>query len=101
MNKTGFFHRDASKRLCYEMEDVGCTDYPEFVARVVQHFDLKSANDLVVGPDQLLMAYTDGKHAVGLDWDNWSGFFVTAHTPESEALVRKIGAYLETSPGDQ
>ena len=91
---TGEYHRDASDRLCFEMFDVDAIDYPKLVARIVAQFDLKSTSEMVVGHDQLIGGYSDGKFSIGLNWDNWSGFFVTAHTPEAEPLVKSIGAFL-------
>ncbi|MEO9594406.1 hypothetical protein [Rhodopirellula bahusiensis] len=91
---TGEYHRDASDRLCFEMFDVDAIDYPKLVARIVAQFDLKSSSELVVGPDQLIGVHTNGQCSIGLDWDSWSGFFVTAHAPEAEPLVKSIGAFL-------
>ena len=91
---TGHFDRDASNRLCFEILDVDAVDHPNLVSQIVAHFELKSTSGLLVGPDQLMSAYSDGKCTVGLDWDNWSGFYVTAESPKAEPLVRAIGAFL-------
>lgn len=90
----GEFHRDASNRLCFEMFDVDSNDYPKLVTRIVEHFDLKPTSAMMMGPDQLIGGYSDGKCSIGLDWDNWSGFFVTARTPDAESLVKSIGTFL-------
>lgn len=90
----GEYHRDASDRLCFEMFDLDSNEYPKLVAGIVEHFGLKPTSDLVIGPDQLIGGYSDGNCSIGLDWDNWSGFFVTAHTPGAEPLVKSIGAFL-------
>ncbi|QDS91604.1 hypothetical protein FF011L_03340 [Roseimaritima multifibrata] len=91
---TGEYHQDASDRLCFEMFDVDAIDYPKLVARIVAQFNLKSTSEMVVGPDQLIGGYSVGQWSIGMDWDNWSGFFVTAHTPEAEPLVKSIGVFL-------
>jgi len=94
----GEYHRDASDRLCFEMFDVDAIAYPRLVARIVAQFDLNSTSEMVVGPAQLIGGYSCGTYLIGLDWDNWSGFFVTAHRPESEPLVKSIGAFLTDGP---
>lgn len=94
MNQDGEFHRDASDRLCYEMFNVDANAYPRLVSRIVGLFDLRSTSETAVGLDCLLGNYTDGSMSVGLDWDNWSGFIVTAHSPDAEPLVQAIAAFL-------
>jgi len=75
---TGKYHRDSSDRLCFEMLDVDAIDYPKYVSRIVERFELKPNSELVIGRDQLIGGYSDGENSIGLDWDNWSGFFVTS-----------------------
>ncbi|EGF28968.1 hypothetical protein RBWH47_02625 [Rhodopirellula baltica WH47] len=96
-NPAGSFLRDASNRLCFEMFDVDSMDYPAFAARVVARFDLIPAGDLIAGLDEVFRDYTDGNCTVGLEWDNWSGFIVTAKSPNAEPLVTSIGEFLSES----
>lgn len=91
---TGNFMRDASNRLCFEIVELAADDFANVVARIVQHFQLKPNAAPVIGPDQLVHSYSDGECSIGLDWDNWSGFFVTAHSPESESLVSSVATFL-------
>ena len=86
--------RDASDRLCFEISNVIALDYPKLIVRIIAQFYLESSAKAVVGPDQIIGGYSDGKCSIGLDWDHWSGFFITALTPEAEVLVRSIGAFL-------
>lgn len=94
INPAGEYHRDSSDRLCFEMFDVDAVDYPKLVTQIVARFNLHSTSDLVIGSDQLIGEYSDGDCSIGLDWDNWSGFIVTAHTTDAEPLVKSIGAFL-------
>ena len=90
----GTFHRDASNRLCFEMFDVGSLEYPQLAARVVTQFKLTPVGDSVVGLDEMFRDYTDGVLQIGIEWDNWSGFVVTAKSPSAEPLVNSIGTFL-------
>ena len=90
----GAFTRDASGRYCFERSDVSDDEYPALVARIVDQFDLRPDSGLTVGPDQLFANYSRGPLVIGLDWDVWSGFIVTAHSPDSEPLVQAIGSFL-------
>lgn len=88
------FHHDASDRLCFELYDAEAVDYPKLVSRIVDHFNLTSTSNFVVGLDQMFENYSDGQCSVGMDWDIWSGFIVTAHSKEAEPLVKAIGVFL-------
>ncbi len=95
MPKTpGSYSRDASNRLTFEMFDVDSLDYAKLAARVVEKFNLTPSSELIIGLDEVIRDYTDGKRTVGLEWDNWSGFIVVAKTSTAEPLVNEIGAYL-------
>ncbi len=89
--QTGEYRRDASDRLCFQMFDLDAMNYPKLLARIVDHFGLKSTSDMLVGADRVIGGITDRNYAIGLDWENWPGFFVTAHTPKAERLARSIG----------
>ena len=74
---------------------VAATDYPAVCRGVVDAFGLSPASDIVVGPEQIFWEFRRGEQVVGLEWDIWSGFIVTANTPGSEQLVREIAARLQ------
>jgi hypothetical protein len=93
-NPNGAFHRDASHRLCFEMLEVDSLDYPKLAAHIVARFGLSPTSELIMGSHEMFCDYTDGNCTVGLEWDNWSGFIVTAKTPEAESLVSSIGEFL-------
>ena len=89
------FYRDGSNRLTFEMFRIPANDYPELCGAIVEEFHLSSGGPFVTnGADVLLSDFRSGEQIVGLDWDIWSGFIVTAKTVESEPLVRAIGAWL-------
>lgn len=48
-----------------------------------------------VGPDEVFTSTTHGGIVMHLAWDNWSGFYVHAGSPEGDALVRELAQKLE------
>lgn len=90
----GQFERDVSNRLCFELFSVDAVAYPKIVSQIVQQFCQQPTLGLVVGSNQLIGSYSDSKCSIALDWDNWSGFFVTANSPDAESLARQIGAII-------
>jgi hypothetical protein len=91
------FHRDASGRLTFEMFRVPGDSCPAITKEVVVAFNLVPAGTLVVGWDMVSWDYQQGEAVVGLEWDNWSGFIVTAKNSLAEPVVEEIGAYLLAS----
>ena len=47
-----------------------------------------------------LRSYASSQGEVAIDWDNWSGFTVTALDVNSEDLVLDIGRYLNDKWGE-
>jgi hypothetical protein len=92
--KQGSFSRDASGRLTYEISNVGARSYAEVCRKVIDEFRLTATSDFVLGLDAMFRDYTDGAVTIGLEWDIWSGFIVTAKQPDAESLVRRIAAFL-------
>lgn len=89
------FCRDASDRLTFEMFRVPADSYCAVRDALVDSFRLVPDNPLVTnGFDIVFQDFRRGELAVGLEWDNWSGFIVTAKTPESEPLVQEIASWL-------
>jgi len=90
----GTFWRDASDRLTFAIFDLDSACYPEFCQKLVEKFSLIPSSELIVGLDVMFRDYTDGVLTVGLEWDIWSGFIVTAKQKDAELLVRNIAIFL-------
>ncbi|MCE3018929.1 MAG: hypothetical protein ACK56W_02660 [Pirellula sp.] len=90
----GHFHHDASNRLTYEVDALESVRYATICDRIVNKFDLSPAGEMVIGLDEMMREYTDGRNMIGLEWDNWSGFIVVAKNAGAETLVRAIAEFL-------
>ena len=88
------FRRDYSERLFFALFEVPSERYPFLCKAIRDHFHLVATDSLVIGPDVLFQNYSRDGHEVGLEWDIWMGFSVTANSPDSEVLVREIGGWL-------
>ena len=63
----GHFHHDASNRLTYEIYALESDRYATICDRIVNSFDLSPAGELVIGLDEMLRDYTDGRNVIGLN----------------------------------
>jgi hypothetical protein len=89
------FLRDASGRLTFEMFQIPADSYGAVCSTLINTFRLVPETALVTnGFDIVFQDYRRGEEVVGLEWDNWSGFIVTAKTTASESLVQDIGRWL-------
>lgn len=93
-NLPGHFHRDASNRLTYEVFGLKADVYVEVCHDIAIGFGLSPASEPVVGLEEMLRDYSDGRNVIGLEWDNWSGFIVVAKNVDAEPLVRSIAEFL-------
>ena len=91
------YRRDASHRLTFELPKVEAGSYRAICQELEKKFNLRSSSALISGFDEVFQDYSLGSETVGLEWDVWTGFTVVAKTPESEALVKRIGEYLADS----
>jgi hypothetical protein len=93
------FWRDASDRLTFEMFRVSAADYPAACRTVATALSLTpEPATLLVGLDLVSMHFRRGECLIELAWDIWTGFTVTAATPEAEQLVREAVTWLLQSP---
>jgi hypothetical protein len=92
------FWRDASDRLTFEMFDVPAGRFGPLCGAVAAAFQMTPEGEGVTnGVDVAFRDYRRGEQAVGLAWDNWTGFTVFAKTPASEPLVNEIAEWLSRS----
>ena len=88
------FLRDASRRLTFEMVKLPADSYSPLCSEIEEHFGLTTLGKRVAGLDAVFQDYCLGEQVVGLEWDDWSGFIITAKNPQAEPLVQSIGAWL-------
>jgi len=88
-------YRDDTNRLTVGIENMPALAYKFVAWRLKRKFKLTKVSVLTSTVEEQFQQYEyDGK-CVGIDWDIWSGFTVTALSPESESIVKEIGNYLE------
>jgi hypothetical protein len=89
------FKRDASGRLAFVMSRIPMNSYPALCNAIAAEFRIiPQATPVTNSCDIIFQDFGRGDQVVGLEWDNWSGFIITAKTPPSESLVREIAAWL-------
>jgi len=89
------FWRNAGGRLTFSMGRSSADSYRSICKEVVTEFGLVRKSGLIT--DFLAIVFQEycrGEQIVGLEWDNWMGYTVVAHTAESESLVQDIGDWL-------
>jgi hypothetical protein len=92
----GFFCKAANGRQCYEIDKAT----PEFIYVaanfLVQKFGFSEPKKPIVGLDEVLTECSKEQLKLLLGWDNWSGFYVLADTPDTDAVVNEFGRYLDS-----
>jgi len=88
-------YRDSSNRLTVAIEGAPSLAYRLVSWKLKRKFKLKKRGVLNKTFDEKFQEYEKDGVSVSIDWDIWSGFTVTALTPESESIVNEIGEYLE------
>jgi hypothetical protein len=91
------FWRDSSQRLTFEMFRVPSGSYATICGEIIATFQLVPHVPLIVGFDGIYGEHRRDEQIVGLDWDVWCGFTVTAKNEAAEPLVREIAEYLFAS----
>jgi len=87
-------HRDASDRLTIDFEKIESRQYAKITKAIVKQFELKPANEITRGLDEIFQDYQQGEKIIGLEWDNWSGYIVNAKNTIAEDLAREIASYI-------
>lgn len=87
--------RDSSDRIFAALE-CPATDYGRVVSAIVDRFQLEPAGARIEGLDHVFQDFVVGNSRISLEWDNWMGFQVVAKSRDSESLVEKIAAFLES-----
>lgn len=92
-------YRDNSDNLTVAIEGMPSLTYKFVSWKVKRKFGLKKSSQLTSTIDQKFQEYLKDGMRMSIDWDTWSGFMVTALTPESENLVSEIGVWLKHKYG--
>lgn len=85
-------YRNASGMLTFEFDKIESKKYKKVTKRVVDEFQLSPLGELTVGLDEIFQEYESDGSVIGLEWDNWSGYIVTAKNIDSESLARKVAS---------
>jgi hypothetical protein len=92
----GFFWRAANGRQSYEVYRAT----PDFIYEVAsllrQRYGFSEPKRPVVGLDEVITECSKDGLKLLLGWDNWSGCYVLADTPEGDEVVNEFGAYLDS-----
>jgi len=93
--------RDASNRLAYCFDSISPNSYRAITDDVTSSFRLDARTDRVVGLSEVFQEFcsADGQ-AVGLEWDNWSGYMVVSLEPSSEQLAKEVATFIQQKYGD-
>ena len=92
----GFFCKAANGRQLYEVEKAT----PEFIyvaAKILrQEFGFSELKKPIFGLTEVITECSKDQLKLLLGWDNWSGFYVMADTPETDEVVMAFGKYLDS-----
>lgn len=95
----GKFYKTANGHVSYEIFYAT----PDIIFAVsdilVERFGCSPIDLPLHGLDAVITKCRKGNIKLDLGWDNWSGFYIFANSPEGDKLVEDIGTYLNTIIG--
>ncbi len=86
--------KDSSDRLMIENYDVSSIKYWWIKRQLIKKFHLEKKTDAFQGATEKFQIYSSEDAEISIDWDNWSGFTVTALNAKSDRLVLDIANFL-------
>ena len=92
----GFFCKAANGRQCYEIDQVTSEFIYVAANYLTQRYGFSAPKKPIVGFDEVITECSKEDLKLLLGWDNWSGFYVMADAPETDALVKEFGEYLDS-----
>jgi hypothetical protein len=92
----GKFYKSENGRETYEIYYAVPDIMFEIGSILVSKFGCSPLDPPFVGLDVIITKCKKENVEVDLGWDNWSGFYLLANSPEGDSLVREIGVYLDT-----
>jgi len=87
-------HRNTSHQLTIDFNKIEAKMYSKITSDIVRKYDLEMSNKLVTNLNEKFQAFKFGAAIIGLEWDNWSGYIVSAKNKEAESLVKEIAAFI-------
>jgi len=87
-------YRNSTNQLTIDFNKIEASKYPKITKEVVSRFNLVANNEIVKGLNEIFQEYKAGATIIGLEWDNWSGYIVTAKNIEAESLVKEIAKFI-------
>lgn len=87
-------HRNASNQLTIDFNDIEMLLYSKITKEIINLFDLNISSEKVKGLDEIFQEFSSGKSIISIEWDNWSGYIVTAINKEAEPLAKEIAKYV-------
>jgi hypothetical protein len=92
----GFFWRAANGRQSYEIYRATSEFIYEAAKILRQLYGFSEPKRPIVGLDEVITECSKDGLKLLLGWDNWSGFYVLADSPEGDELVNEFGKYLDS-----
>jgi hypothetical protein len=87
-------HRNASNQFTFDFIKIEYKLYSSITNDVVAKFEMEPATELVTGLNEKFQEFKSGSAVIGLEWDNWSGYIVSAKNVEAEQLAEKIANFI-------
>lgn len=88
-------YRDVSGRLTYNFIGIPSRHYSKITKTIVSEFGLEVESSKTTGLNEVFQDFKKDNKVVGLEWDSWSGYIVSAKEISTEPLAREIAGYIQ------
>ena len=92
---TGKLYVNDSGRSSYEIFHAESSYLARFEAVLQVHFDFEPESSRFEGLDEIFQRFARDGVCLELGWDNWSGCYLQARSPEGDAAVAEIGEFMD------
>ncbi len=92
---SGKFIKAANGHVSYEIYDASAQIIEKISDILISEFGCSTPMPPKISVDQIVTVCRQADIELLMGWDNWSGFYIMATSPQGDRLVRKIGAYLD------
>ncbi len=89
--------KNFSNHLAIEFFDVSENSYADITQSIVQKFGLISAKKPSNCDDAIFHEFKQNDRDVSLEWDDWSGYVVTAKNHAAKPLAHEIAEFIYSS----
>lgn len=90
-------HKDSTGRTTINFDSIESDMYSSITSAVVSRFRLEVVTKKVTGLNEIFQSFKLDNEIVSLEWDNWSGYAVSAKSKSAEPLGRKIAGYISST----